>query len=196
MGALALVPRWVWEALGGALLILGLVFAEQAYEHHLIANGDAAGYARANGEWERKEAKITADAEVKASKKTAEAEAKTATLQAEFDKLADDRQKEKANHEKDTARHVAAAIAGTERLHNPDGGTCGALPGTENGQGAEAGSGTPPEARADLLPGTAATILRIAGDYGQLVRDYNTVLDRYQRIEAACNGSTHAVTNP
>lgn len=173
-------------------VIGGLFVSEQAYERHLIAKGDTAGYSRAKGEWAASEASIKADAEAKAGKKTKEAEAKTDKLQKDFDTLADDRQKDKAKHETDKNRAVANALAGRERLRNPDGSTCGALSRTENGQGAEAGAGTSPAKGSDLMPETAATILSIAGDTAQIVRDFNTVLDRYQRIEAACNERVEA----
>lgn len=62
-----------------------------------------------------------------------------------------------------------------------------ALPEVRAPEGAAAGAGATREAYAQLLPGTAASVLRIAGDYGQLVRDYNAVVDRYESARAVCN---------
>ena len=53
-------------------------------------------------------------------------------------------------------------------------------------EGAPVGAGAAPEARADPLPGVAAVVLRVAGDYGELVRDYNYVVERYDATRKMC----------
>jgi len=165
-----------------------LVVLEQAYEARLVGRGDTAGYARAKGEWKSAEAKIAADAERQAAVDTKKAREETAALQLKFDQLGDVQQKARIDHEIDKNIAVAAALAGTERLSIVAAiGTGGALheSGTLEGSAVRAGATATP--RIDLLPGTAATVLRIAGDYGQLVRDYNAVLDRFDAARASCN---------
>jgi hypothetical protein len=152
------------------------------------AANQTAAYARANGEWIAKEAKIESAAVRQAAADTKKAREETAALQLKFDQLGDVQQKARIDHENDIRIAIAGVLAGTERLSIPTAaGSGGALSEAGAIEGAATGAGATPEARADILPGTAATILRIAGDYGQLVRDYNAVLERFDTARASCN---------
>ncbi|MRW88884.1 hypothetical protein GJ699_02680 [Duganella sp. FT80W] len=179
-----------WGGIVAAVLAAGALFAaEQAYEAHLIAKGDTAGAARVQGRWEKREATIKADAERMAAADTARARAETAALQSKFNQLAGRQQKDRVDHEIATKIAVAAALAGTERLSiaiAPD--PAHAVPEGGEGQGAGSGAGAAREARADVLPEVAAAVLGFAGDYGQLVRDYNAVVERFDAARAVCNG--------
>jgi hypothetical protein len=183
----SLIPWW-WKLGGAALALVALFVAAGSYESHLISKGDAIGYARAKGERVREEAKIKADAELAASAETNRARAETAAVQLKFDQLGDSQQKARIDHEISKNIAVAAALAGTERLSVPSGAGAGsALREAGTVEGAAAGARVAPEARADLLPGVSAVLFRFAGDYGQLVRDYNAVLERYEIARASCN---------
>jgi hypothetical protein len=181
------IPWW-WKLLGAGALLVGLFVAEQAYEAHLMGQGDAAGYARAKGEWASSEVKIKAEAERLASADTKKAHEETAALQLKFDQLGDVQQKARFDHENDIRIAVAGALAGTERLSIPTagrpGGTLSEIGAVE---GATAGDRAAPEARADLLPQISAAVLGFAGDHGQLVRDYNDLLERFDAARASCN---------
>jgi hypothetical protein len=181
------IPWW-WKWIGAALALAALVAAEQAYEAHLVEKGDTAGYARSNGEWTKKEAKIEAAAVFEAKADTLKAREETAALQLKFDQLGDIQQKARIDHENDIRIAVAGALAGTERLSVPTagrpGGTLSEIGAVE---GATAGAGAAPEARADLLPQISAAVLGFAGDHGQLVRDYNDLLERFNAARASCN---------
>lgn len=114
-----------------------------------------------------------------------QAQAQTVAIQAQADRDAAAYQLERDHHEKDIAQHVAAALAGVERLRVPVAGCTvreGSAP-TSAAAPASAVDGTP----ADLMPGTAASILRIAGDSAQLVRDYNKLLERFDTCRAVAN---------
>lgn len=144
-------------------------------------------YARATAEWAAKEKAIEAAADQKYAEELATAKRQAKDLQEKFDKLAVDHLTEKAKNEKAIERHVAAALANTERLSVLTAGASCSVPGEAKGEGTGPGAGTSDEARTDLLPSTTATLFRIAGDYGQLVRDYNSVVERYGVIRETCN---------
>jgi hypothetical protein len=184
---MSIIPWW-WKLLGAVALVGALVVAKNAYDNHLIAQGDAAGATRMQGRWDKAEAAIKADAQRMAAVGAARARAETAALQLKFDQLAERQQKDRLNHENDKRIAVASALAGNVRLSiATTGGASGALPATGTVEGAGPGAGIAREARADLLPETAAAILDIAGDYGQLVRDYNSVVERFNAARMSCN---------
>ncbi|HVG92392.1 MAG TPA: hypothetical protein VNB54_12945 [Alphaproteobacteria bacterium] len=109
----------------------------------------------------------------------------TATIKEAADRDAAAFQREREQHEKDISQHVAAALAGVERLRVPVAGCTvreGAAPAST-----AAGTGTSDGTPADLMPGTAASILRFAGDSAQLVRDYNKLLERFDTCRAIAN---------
>lgn len=187
---IGLIP-WYWKALAAVLAIAAAWASIAAYESHVKTVADKAGYDRANGEWQVREAGIVKAVQAQAKHDSDVAHAETAALQTKFDNLADTRQKEKAQHEQDKRSAVSRALAGVERLRLPAAvDTSGQVRAAGNGEGAAAGSGVAAAPATYLLPETAAAILDIAGDYGQLVRDYNTVVDRYADIERACNATT------
>ncbi len=181
------IPWW-WKLIGAGAVLALLFVAEQAYEAHLVGQGDTAGYARAKGEWAAAETKIKADAVREAAADTKKAREETAALQLKFDQLGDVQQKARFDHENDIRIAVAGALAGTERLSIPTGaGAGGALPEAGTVEGSAARAGASPAARTDILPSAAAAVLSVAGDYGQLVRDYNDLLDRFDAARASCN---------
>jgi len=186
---IALIP-WYWKALAGLLAVGALTAGAEGYKSHLISQADKAGYDRANGEWQVREAGIAKAVQAQSKHDSDVARAETAALQAKFDNLADTRQKEKAQHEEDKRSAVSRALAGVERLLLPTAvDSHSQVREAGNGEGAAAGTGVAAAPATYLLPETAATVLDIAGDYGQLVRDYNTVVDRYADIERACNAT-------
>jgi hypothetical protein len=178
-----------WGGILAAIATACALFAlEQSYEAHLIAKGDAIGAARVEGQWEKRENMIKADAEREAAIETARARRETAEIQSKYDKLAERQQKDRVDHEIATKIAVAAALAGTERLSitiAPD--AADAIPESREGQGAGPGASAAREARAYVLPEVAAAVLGFAGDYGQLVRDYNAVVERFDAARAVCN---------
>lgn len=179
---------WYWKLGAIVLAIAALFAAEQSYEAYLIAKGDAIGAGRVKGKWVKSEAEIKAAAELEAAAETKKAKAETDALQLKFDQLADRQQKERTDHEFAKRVAVAAALAGAERLSiDTSGGAGGTLPEGGPAESSSAGANPAPAARAYLLPQAAAAVLDFAGDYGQLVRDYNSVLDRFDAARASCN---------
>lgn len=184
---LGFIP-WYGKLAAAALALAALFAAEQAYESHLIGKGDMAGYTRAKGERAREEAKIKDVAELAAGAETKRARAETAAVQLKFDQLGDSQQKARIDHEISKNIAVAAALAGTERLSiSAASRASSAIPEAGALESAAAGAGTEAEARVELMPAVAAAVLRFAGDYGQLVRDYNAVVERYDIARASCN---------
>lgn len=186
---------WYYKALAGVILVGLVVGGADAYLDHVQSVADKTGYDRATGEWKAKEAGITIAADEKVAAANKRAAADTEALQNQFNLLADKRQKEKTDHENDKAAAVARALAGVERLRiatTPS--TADALPAAGHGESAGPAGGSETASTADLLPETAAVILDVAGDYGQLVRDYNAVVDRYELIEHACNAGRATIT--
>ncbi|MYN42750.1 hypothetical protein GTP55_25735 [Duganella sp. FT109W] len=184
---IAALPWW-WKVIGGGAVLVVILLAEQSYESHLIAKGDGAGAARVHAEWKASEAAIEANARREAAADAARARAETAALQSKFAQLAERQQKDRVDHENEKRIAVAAALAGDVRLSVTTAGGAGNPlheVGADEGSGSRAGP--PAEARANLLPATASAILGIAGDYGQLVRDYNSLLGRFDTARATCN---------
>lgn len=184
-----IVP-WYWKLGALVLAVTALLAAGDAYKRHIESVADKAGYDRSEGEWRKREAGIAEAARQHAEAGAKQARDETDALQEKFNAMADTRQKEKAQHEQDKRTAIAAALAGTERLRIPTNPAANcAVREAGNGQDASTGTGVAPTSSADLLPQTAADILDIATDYGQLVRDYNTVVDRYADATRACNAS-------
>ena len=110
----------------------------------------------------------------------AQANAANLKRQDELQLAADESEMKRAvdndQHAKDLASVRAAARAGAVRLSIP--GACRPAAGAQ--AGAAAGPGQ--EERADVLPGTADDLIRIAGDSARDVRDYNALLERYNAV--------------
>lgn len=177
-----------WKIGAAAFLVVALASAALGYHHHVYEQGDTAGYNRRDAQANRDEAAIESQVAARYSKDLADARTQAASLQAAADADAAFYQQEKDRHEIDIQKHVAAALAGTERLRIGTA-TPASCPVRSEAPAAGAGVGTTPggEAGSELLPGTAAAIFRIAGDNRQLVLDYNAVIDRYDKIRTACN---------
>lgn len=177
------------KLLGASIALVGLALAKQAYDSRLVAQGDSAGSARVQALWTEAEAKIKADAEAAAALDTARARAETKALQSKFDQLAASQQKDRIDYEKDQRIAVASALAGDERLSIAIVAADSSRAVSEVGAAEGAGVGVIPsaETRTYLMPETSAVILDIAGDYGQLVRDYNSLLERFGIMRDSCN---------
>lgn len=184
---LNLIPT-SWKIGAAAFAVAALVSAGLGYHHRVYEQGDTAGFQRRDKQAKIDEAAIESQVAARYSKDLADARAETARLQAAADADAVTHQLDKDRHETDIKKHVAAALAGTERLRIATSAAPGCPVRSEaQAAGATAGTGASGETGSDLLPGTAAAIFRIAGDSRQLVLDYNTVVDRYDKIRASCN---------
>ncbi len=168
-------------------IIGGIVFGFNHWKSGIEDAADKRGYDRRQAEWVVAEAGIKLAAETEAAKGLMEANAKTAAIQAKFDQGQVDRLKEKKNAEEKLAGHVAAALAGTERLSFDTGRTGCAIPAEGKAGDPASPAGSAGEARTYVLPGVAAAILRIARDSSSLVRDFNDVVEAYNSCRATAN---------
>jgi hypothetical protein len=171
----------LYKALAVAALIAAVIFGYKAWEHHI----DQQGYARANGEWELKEAQIKADAAQKLADATVAARAKEQALNRSLLTETEKRLMENAAHEKTIAGLNTAIRTRDLRLSiaiDPR-----SLPGCATASDSTPSGGPGTEARAGVMPETAVDILGIAGDIAKNVRDYNAVVDAYNRARAVCN---------
>lgn len=173
-----------WAKLAGAVVVVGGL---SWGVHALVQHGDAAGYARANLEWEEKEQAVEAQVAAKYDEALVSTRQRAADLQKELDALELARYQENTNAAKNLEKAVAAAVARTERLSIRTSATGCAVPGGATSGNSGPASGAGGEARTDLLPETAAAIFSIAADSAGLVRDYNDVVRRYDLARIACN---------
>jgi hypothetical protein len=170
------IPWW-----GKVLLMLALIGAYKIWEHHV----DQQGYNRANGEWQKREADIKADAAQKLADATNEARAREQKLLADMNGMSIIRYEENANHEKAIAKYVAAARASSLRLSvaiDPR-----SLPQCATPADPATTPGPSTETRADLLPDAAAEVLSTAGRSARDVHDFNAVIDLYNKARETCN---------
>ncbi len=168
----------LWLKLAFAGVVLGGVWLGlHEIEQH--------GYARAKTEWIASEAKITAAAEADKMKSLEIAREREAVLSAKLSDLETTSQLQKKSYEKALSRLTADVVDGKRRLSVAISGSSirNTCPTGDPATPGESGD----QARADLMPGTAAAILRIAGGAGQLVRDYNEVVARYNAVRDECN---------
>lgn len=174
-------PSWL-RSLGACLLVLGALAGAAAWIHHSIFQSGRDFQA----DIDEKEAKKINDA---AETKLAAANANTATLQLKFDgtlrTTAVENAKKEMQHEKDLNSARAAVRAGALKLRLAVASCAISAAGQNQGAATDPGAGS--EARADLMPGTADDILRIAGGYAKNVRDYNALVVQYNTAAAACN---------
>lgn len=182
----ALMASWrIWLGIGA---VVAVVAAGLAYHHSIYMDGDTAGYARRNREAVETEKLIAAQVEKRHAADLAAANTETARLQSVADADALKHQQENDRHEADIKNHVAAALAKRERLYIATGPSASCpVRDQATPKGSAAGTGPGDETRTEIMPDAAAAIYRIAGDSAQLVRDYNTVVDRYDKIRTSCN---------
>lgn len=155
--------------------------------HLLVQHGDAAGYARAAAEGEKRERAIEKQVDAKYAQALATAATRLSNLQDDLNDLSVVRHQEKSDAAKNLEKAVAAAVARTERLSIRTAGTSCPVPGSGTGADPGPAGGPGSEARADLLPETAVAIFGIAADSAGLVRDYNDVVKRYELARLTCN---------
>lgn len=156
-----------------ALAVLaGLVFGEQAYEHHLIGLGVTREAARRDA----LDAKALKDATAAALVK--ERAFNAARAQDETKRLL-----EKTGYETQIADLIRRANAGDIGMRVRVRPVCG--PAAPASAGVVVGPGDAQDA--SLMPGTVAAILDIAGRDAQNVRDYNALLDEYNKLVVFVN---------
>lgn len=157
-----------------ALVYLAIIAAVlggyKAWEHRVYS----AGYAARDIE-----------AKAQAVDDTLSAQARERKLIADMNEQSQQRYAENADHEKTIDALRARARAGALRL------SVAVDPGAHcyaTNPAAAARSGE--QARTDLMPSTTDAVLGIAADSARHVRDYNAVLDAYNRARATCNEVT------
>ena len=161
MIALPYLPSWAWKVGAGIALAAGAYF----YVQHEYDEGYAAGVAAQ---------KLVGDEALNlANDKNRDLEGK---LRDAADARNTERTTDNAKYAKELERIRAAGRAGTERLSIPA--AARACPGPA-GAPTNPAPGPRAEERADLMPGTADAVLRIAGGARQLVQDYNDLLAEY-----------------
>jgi hypothetical protein len=172
--------------LRGALVCV-LIAGVVGYHHHITSTAYKAGYAARDAKAIKDEALITQQvaAHIADDKKKADEQTKLLADQAKQSNIA--LQALKVKHEQDISNHVAAALAGVERLRNPDAGTCSTV--RSETASASPGIGKRPSAEENgyVMPATSAIIFRIAADSATTVRDYNALLDRFNACRATVN---------
>jgi hypothetical protein len=162
-------------------LVASLIAGYFAWHHHV----DQGGYDRADAEWKLKEAQIKADAAQKLADATGAARAKEQALNRSLLTETEKRLMENASHEKTIAGLNTAIRARDLRLSiaiDPR-----SLPGCATASDPATAGGPSAEARADVMPETAVDILGIAGDIAKGVRDFNAVVDAYNKARETCN---------
>lgn len=175
-----LLPWWA-KALILLAAIAAVIGAYKTWEHRVYQQG----YKAADTEWQAKEARIRADAAEKLATATNEARAREQKLLADLNGMSIIRIEENEKHEKAIAQYIAAARAGALRLSvaiNPR-----SIPRCPAAADPAPAGGPGRETRADLMPEVAETVLSVGGDIAKGVRDYNAVLDAYNRARETCN---------
>lgn len=165
----------------GLAMAAAVVGAYKTWEHHVYQQGVTA----TDDKWKKKEVEIKAGAAEKLAEATAEAQRKERALNLVVLRQTEQRIQENANHEKRVTALTARVLAGDERLRIAI--NTRSLPQRPAGADPAAGAGSGGETRADLMPGTTERIFRIAGGIARLVRDYNAVVDAYNRARETCN---------
>lgn len=168
------------------LLILAALVALWAGYGWWEAKVEARGEARAEERWMAREKAIEAAAKDKYVQKLEEALTRQRALQTLVDNQTADRADWEKKHETAASKRIAAALADNDRLRVQVRAASRALPGVAVGEATSAAAPPGAAEEADLMPGVAAAVLRIAGDSARTVRDYNDLLGRYQGLEAAC----------
>ncbi len=170
-------------------LLGGAVFGFEHWKHGIEDAADQRGYDRADKMWKIKEAEVAKQVEDQKATDAAEAKRREDALRKQYDDAQVARAKENEDAKKKLESHVAAALAGAERLSFGTDRTCGAVRDQAAPADPAAAGGTEDEARAYVLPGVAATIFRIASDSAAAMRDYNRVLDLYDKAMTTCNAN-------
>jgi hypothetical protein len=182
------IPSWI-RVVAILALVGAVVWGVNAWEESVYQRG----YGVAMAEAEAREKQIQIEAKDKLANATADALAKEREIRRAFDAMSASRLKKESENETIIARLRADARAGALRLSIAI--NAGSLPGGATAADSAA-AGTPVrETRADVLPGTADDVLRIAAGTARGVRDYNELIDRYNEARRVCNGQVIVPTN-
>jgi hypothetical protein len=136
-------------------------------------------------ELQTQEAKATASAEARHAADVDAARIREQALEALFQAEQAKRLQENNDYEKTLDYWRNRARTGADKLRVPV--DAGSIPGCAASTDPAAIAGSGAEARADVLPAVADTVLGIAADDGRLVQDYNTVVRLYNTARDACN---------
>lgn len=189
---IALIPAWVWRWIALIGAVVAIVLAYNWWSGHV----EQRGYDRADAAWQKREAKISADAEAKYASRLAKAVQRADALQDEVGRLSDLRVKEESDHAQNVEERVAAVRAGYERLRIRTSAPACPLPGGA-AKAPAANSGGPSDSQdAEVLPEVAAEFVSIAGDTAKDVRDYNALLDYTVKMRAECMRAPEASPAP
>lgn len=175
---------WYYRLAAVLALMAGAVLGYRVWENHVYQQG----YKTANDEATTREAKISAEATARHAAAAGDAWTRERELRDDFAAVETKRFKENAEHEKINAALLARARAGELRLSIPVK-PC-PVSGNAPATGAAATPGPGDETRTDLLPATVERIFSIAGRSASDVRDYNALLELYNRARATCNAVT------
>lgn len=175
-----IVPLWAKGLIVLAVLTAAYagvkVFENRAYDR---------GYDARDLEAQATEARITKESLERFNKAAAEAKTREDKLRSDLAAADKKRYEDNKRHEKTISSLIARANAGDIGLRvNVNGNSISGCAGAAFGS---VTAGSSDETRADLMPGTVATVLRLAGDSARDVRRYNDLVDRYERARETCN---------
>ena len=168
-------------------LVIALFVGAAVYHHKITTDAYKAGYAAREAIAVETELRITHQVAKQRAEDQAKADAETKRLKQNADNLAAQQKIERAKHEKNVQDHIAAALAGREWLRVQTTGASYPIRSEASPESAGIRAAAGSEKGAYLVPESAATIYRIAGDTAQLVHDYNALLDRFNECRATAN---------
>lgn len=178
------MTTWYYKLAAVLAAVALAIVGYRVWEHHMYTQG----YSVRDGEAKTEEARLSADATAKQSTAAGEAWRREQDLRADLDAADAKRFKENADHEKINAALLARVRSGELRLSIAV--KSGSLPDRAPATNPATAGGPGAETRADLMPGTVESILSIAGRSASDVRDYNALVDRYNRARETCNAVT------
>jgi Na+-transporting methylmalonyl-CoA/oxaloacetate decarboxylase gamma subunit len=174
------IPGWV-RVFAVLALVGALVWGVNAWEGRIYQQG----YAAAKAEADAREKQIQSEEKDKLASATADALTKEREIRRAFDAMSASRMKKESDYETTIASLRADARSGALRLSIAI--DAGSLPGCAPAADPAAAGAPDRETRADVLPGTADDVLRIASGTARGVRDYNELVDRYNEARRFCN---------
>ncbi len=175
-----IIPIWVRAAVACGLLA-AIIGGLGALHHSIYKSGYDAAVVAAKAE--NQKAETAARNEFDAA--TATALTTERSLRKRIDDLSADRLKKENEYENAIATLQSRVRDGSIKLRIAV--AKSAVPECASPTDTSTASGASAEALADVMPETAARILRIAGDAAKDVRDYNRVVDIYNNAREICN---------
>lgn len=163
-------------------LAVALIVALFTFKHWYDKSHFDAGFNAAKLEYEAREMTITTQAQTELAQKNADALQRERGLIEYYDQVATLRNRDLQNYEKTISDLRATHSFGlrADVTRNP-------LYRTEPGTNTGITAGLSATERAELMPGTVDAILRIAVRSARDVRDYNDLLDLYNKARLECN---------